>query len=480
MALPSINSLVRYINRKLSGTNWNANWQKVVNWLADGTTDLNVNNITIATDLNVGGDVNVTGNVTATKFIGDGSDITGLNGWRKNFIINGTTLIKSNADYTLVNNVYGTSVDRFDGMATGTAISAGTLTQTVSASCGTTGYAIKFSGATITGTGVLYLRHRLYSKDAVNFKNKVASFSMQCYHDVGSSIPYTIYINKASVLNNFTSVVAIDDSGGRNVASSLDTQLKFESVSMGDCTNGIEILIKVECGAVTLKNFEFTQLQLELNNNASEFEYRPVNYDIALNNYDNVTNNLNVGNIVSSGNITGTIPYVWRRFYSYTAPVGSTDTSISITGLDGNIDKQYRIVINMKFNTVLGPRYLLVKFNDITTTTQYNSLYTYITGSGTVVTLAPTGLQGDIIGVQIPVGGVGVDYVFLSETIISCFYDSSSKDVCLLTNFGALGGGTGNIISDWYNNSNLTKMTIYSPDGLVFKEGTTIDVYKRS
>ena len=48
---------------------------------------------------------------------------------------------------------------------------------------------------------------------------------------------------------------------------------------MGDCRNGIEVEIKIECGAVTTKNFCQTELQLELGSVATAFEIRPVSQE---------------------------------------------------------------------------------------------------------------------------------------------------------------------------------------------------------
>jgi hypothetical protein len=45
---------------------------------------------------------------------------------------------------------------------------------------------------------------------------------------------------------------------------------------MGDCSNGIEIEIKNECGAVTTKNFEQTELQLEKGSVCTAFEFRDI------------------------------------------------------------------------------------------------------------------------------------------------------------------------------------------------------------
>jgi hypothetical protein len=44
---------------------------------------------------------------------------------------------------------------------------------------------------------------------------------------------------------------------------------------MGDCSNGIEILIGAVAGAITTKNFEFTDIQFELGSVATPYEHRP-------------------------------------------------------------------------------------------------------------------------------------------------------------------------------------------------------------
>jgi hypothetical protein len=160
-------------------------------------------------------------------------------------------------------------------MATGTAVSAGTLEQTTSANCGRTGYAFKFSGVTLTGTGILYLRTRIESKDAIWLKNQVASFQAKVYHDTGSAINYTVYVKKANAADDFSSTTAIGNSGAISVTSATATTIKYEAISMGDCSNGIEIEIKIECGEVTTKNFEFTEMQMELGSKSTEVELKP-------------------------------------------------------------------------------------------------------------------------------------------------------------------------------------------------------------
>ena len=90
--LPSIKDLVLAVNKALSGLDWNNNWQKIVNWLSDGKTDIKVKSVEVAQDggivnngsftqdgnLTVDGDLEV-GNITSSgKISGDGSGLYNL------------------------------------------------------------------------------------------------------------------------------------------------------------------------------------------------------------------------------------------------------------------------------------------------------------------------------------------------------------------------------------------------------------------
>lgn len=343
MAIPSINNLVRYVNNKLTGLNWNANLQAIVNWFTDGTADLTINSLTTNSDIETNGTINATGNITSDGYIiGNGSLLTDINQWKKNFIINGGCLIKNNADYTLIKDVYGESVDNFQGMATGTLVSAGTLTQTSSANCGITGYAIKFDQVSLTGAGIIYLRHRIYSKNAVSLRNSILSFSSKVYQNTGGALSYYIYINKANSLDNFTAITTISSSIVM-VPNATATDLNYENIAVDDCTNGLEILIVCQCGAITLKNFEFTELQLEINSAASSFEYRPINVDIAMNNYSTsgaltIKNKLNLNTPTSATIASGAITYSAVNMLIDTEGSAASDDLTTINGgVNGDI-----------------------------------------------------------------------------------------------------------------------------------------------
>jgi hypothetical protein len=202
---------------------------------------------------------------------------------RKNVIINGAGQVYQRAAaYTLVKDTYGIACDRWYGMATGTAVSAGTFEQYPAAISG--GYSktgFYFNGVTLTGTGILYLRYRMEAKDAAYFMNNTASFSCRVYHNVGSAINYTIYIRKADAADNFSAVTAISDSGAISVAGAAQS-LSYLGIAMGDCSNGVEIEIKIECGAITTKGFIITDCQFELGSVATPFEFRPYGQELVL------------------------------------------------------------------------------------------------------------------------------------------------------------------------------------------------------
>lgn len=212
-----------------------------------------------------------TGSVTA-----NGVDVQNRNLY-DNAIINGGCLVAQRAVPTLSTSYQYSQVDRLAVMGSGTAVSAGTAAQTTTPNATTLGAALKLSGVTITGSGVLYVRYRMEAKDAQYFKNAACSFSAKVYQATGGALNYTIYIRKPTVADNFSSTTNIANSGAISVPSGAATQIKFENINtgnIGDVSNGIEIEIQVACGAITTQNFEFAEFELNLGPKAASFKPR--------------------------------------------------------------------------------------------------------------------------------------------------------------------------------------------------------------
>lgn len=203
-------------------------------------------------------------------------------GQLKNLVINGSCLVAQRPVASLGLSAGFGQVDRFSAWGAGTAVSAGTITQDSASPIGRTGAALKLSGVTITGAGIIYTRHRIESANAKRIKNQSASFSVLVHQDTGGSINYTVTIRKPTAADNFSSMSVIATGSAVSVATATGTQLTLANVAMGDCSNGIEIEVSAACGAVATRNFSFTEWQLEEGPTASSFERRDVGIELPL------------------------------------------------------------------------------------------------------------------------------------------------------------------------------------------------------
>ena len=163
-------------------------------------------------------------------------------------------------------------------MKAGGTVGAGTLIQ--GTTIGKKLKSAKASGVTLTGSGAVYSAVYINAKDAIEYKNLTCSVQAKVYHDVGSDVNYYIYVNKANSADTFSAVTNISTSAAIAVTTGTSTVIKLEGISMGDCTNGIQIEIKSDCGAVTTKNFEFTDFQINIGSKITT--YRTLGYDLSV------------------------------------------------------------------------------------------------------------------------------------------------------------------------------------------------------
>ncbi|MCB9990673.1 MAG: hypothetical protein H6867_04760 [Rhodospirillales bacterium] len=222
------------------------------------------------------------GDLAAVATSGDYDDLTNApNPGLVNAIINGGCLVSHRASVSLDNTWQYGEVDLLAVTAEGT-VSNGTIRQFTGAySLTQTGAACMVENATLAGSGAILFRHRIESKDARAFVDQAAHFSARAYHDVGSTMDYIITVRKADSEDDFASTTDID-TDTVTVANDTNDTIKFSIADMGDCSNGIEIEVKVDCGAVTTKDFFLAELQFSIGATQKPFEQRPVGFETKL------------------------------------------------------------------------------------------------------------------------------------------------------------------------------------------------------
>lgn len=191
-----------------------------------------------------------------------------------NAIINGGCIISHRDDKTLDNTWQYGPVDLLAVKAEGT-VSAGTVKQFTGAYTLTvTGTACMVEDATLDASGAVLFRSRIESRDARLFANQPAHFSARTYHDSGSTLDYIITVRKAGAEDDFSSTTDID-SNTIQVANDTNDTIEFAVADMGDCRHGIEIEVKIDCGAVTTKDFFMAEQQFSIGSVKQDFEFRP-------------------------------------------------------------------------------------------------------------------------------------------------------------------------------------------------------------
>lgn len=198
-----------------------------------------------------------------------------------NAIINGGCRVSHRGALSLTTGWQYGAVDLL-AVKAGGSVSAGTIKQVTGAfSLTVTGAACMVENATLTGSGAIFFRHRIEAKDAQAFANQPANFSARSYHDSGATRDYIITIRKANAADDFSGVTQID-TDTVTLANDTNGSIGMTISNMGDCSNGIEIEVKIDCGAVTSKDFFMAEMQLSIGENKHSFEVRPVAFETNL------------------------------------------------------------------------------------------------------------------------------------------------------------------------------------------------------
>lgn len=197
-----------------------------------------------------------------------------VSSFSQNYLYNGSAEVSQNTTaVSLTTSAQFSPVDMVSAWASGGAVSAGTIVQDTASSVGRTGFAMKFSAVTLTGSGVLSWRYRMESLDARNLIGSTQTFQIGVIQDTAGSVNYTVIVRKANAVDNFGAVTTIATSSATSVPSSTATVVTFPGVAMGACGNGVEIEVQAACGAITTRNFGFSEWQLEEGSIVNSFKY---------------------------------------------------------------------------------------------------------------------------------------------------------------------------------------------------------------
>lgn len=162
-------------------------------------------------------------------------------------------------------------VDRFAAWASGGTVGAGTIGQNTASAIGRAGYSLHLAGITLTGSGKLAIRQRIEALQARQVRNGTLSLGIAVWHDCAGPVNFTIRLSKATAADNFASVTFIAASTAQSVPANTPGRIVFENVALGDVSNGLEVQIEADCGAITTKNFEFTEFVAALAETAPAF-----------------------------------------------------------------------------------------------------------------------------------------------------------------------------------------------------------------
>ncbi|NBC34079.1 MAG: hypothetical protein GVY13_15505 [Alphaproteobacteria bacterium] len=206
----------------------------------------------------------------------------------RNLIFNGGCLISHRPAKSVSNSWQFGQVDLIAVRANGT-VTAGDIRQEAVAMLGSTGQAIKVHGLSMDPSGAtLEFRVRIEARDARRLKNRAAVFSCILFHDFGLSgggdrpIDWHVTINKADAADDFATVTQIATGTTLDISPNTEFALSLAVGDMGDCSNGVEVIVRADVDEASGNNVYIADLQLEPGNAATAFARRPYAAELAL------------------------------------------------------------------------------------------------------------------------------------------------------------------------------------------------------
>lgn len=152
-----------------------------------------------------------------------------------------------------------------------TNVTAGTMQSGTLSGLGSTSRQAKMAGVSGDSSSVVEWRFKVASAEARRFAGQTCSISALIRQESGLTATSTIAVYKADAADDF-SMVTLIASNFSSVSSSANTNIAYAGIAMGDCSNGIELIIRCQPGgAFTAKDFYLTDINLEVGTTATDF-----------------------------------------------------------------------------------------------------------------------------------------------------------------------------------------------------------------
>jgi hypothetical protein len=179
---------------------------------------------------------------------------------------------------------------------------------------------LSLSGITTSsGSATASVMFQAFSGSASKFVNRQAVFGCKVYHDLGITEDFTVTVAVLNARDN-TSAYTNVASSTFSVGDSEWSDLSIVVDNMGNCSNGIVVILSSNIGTVSSKNIRFSSAQLEIGGVLSSFnEQYPKIVESSLNNVIDdgsvstqkiatsavTTNRLESGERMNSSNVQG-------------------------------------------------------------------------------------------------------------------------------------------------------------------------------
>jgi len=205
--------------------------------------------------------------------------------YRKNVIINGCARVAQRGGSHNLTTAYAYgAVDRWRvAVNSATGFTSGVTSQGASTSY-ESGNFINFGSLNFTQANAVLCATRIEAKDAAFLYGKTISIQFKVWHNLGSTVNANGVILSANSVDNHATQTTQHIQSDVSCADNTVTTVKWEGLAINSACaiNGFELAIVVDVVSCTNKSVAIGDVQLEIGNVCTPFEFHPYQQELAL------------------------------------------------------------------------------------------------------------------------------------------------------------------------------------------------------